>query len=249
MCFLSEIMTDYKQEQRDEIEAIESIYSEEIDIISENPHRFTIPVKTAEYDDEESDEGMMTLLKFTFPDTYPDVIPEIDIEECDGIEDDILDEYKEALVKVAEENLGMAMVFSIVSGGIEWLGEKNDQLKREAEEEKQRIKEMEEEEERKKLEGTKVTIESFLAWKAEFDAEKDVERKAKEAAKKDKHKKSGKELFMTDTTLLESDIKFLAEAGDEAVTVDESLFQDLDDLDLDDEESDDPDWAPGGDSD
>merc|ERR1712137_902880 len=114
---------------------------------------------------------------------------------------------------------------------------------------KQRIKEMEEEEERKKLEGTKVTIESFLAWKAEFDAEKDVERAAKEAAKKDKHKKSGKELFMTDTTLLESDIKFLAEAGDEAVTVDESLFQDLEDLDLDDEESDDPDWAPGGDSD
>ena len=33
------MMTDYKQEQRDEIEAIESIYSEEIVIISENPHR------------------------------------------------------------------------------------------------------------------------------------------------------------------------------------------------------------------
>jgi len=95
------------------------------------------------------------------------------------------------------------------------------------------------------LEGTKVTIESFLAWKAEFDAEKDVERKVKEAAKKDKNKKSGRELFMTDKNLVESDIKFLAEAGDEAVTVDESLFQDLDDLDLDDEESDDPDWAPG----
>merc|ERR1712228_506772 len=107
---------------------------------------------------------------------------------------------------------------------------------------KQRIKEEEEEEERRKLEGTKVTIESFLAWKAEFDAEKDTERKAKEAAKKDKNKKSGRELFMTDKNLVESDIKFLAEAGDEAVTVDESLFEDLDDLDLD-EESDDPDWA------
>ena len=238
-------MTDYKQEQRDEIEAIESIYSEEISILGESPHRFTIPVKTEEYDDEESEEGMMTLLRFTFPDTYPDVAPEIEVEECEGIEDDLLDEYKEALLKVAEENLGMAMVFTIVSAGIEWLGEKNDQLKREAEEEKQRIKEMEEEEERKKLEGTKVTIESFLAWKAGFDADMAVLRKEKEAAKKDKHKKSGRELFMTDKTLLESDIKFLAEAGDEAVTVDESLFQDLDDLDLDDEEDDDPDWAPG----
>ena len=238
-------MTDYKQEQKDEIEAIESIYSEEIDILGDSPHRFTIPIKTAEYDDEESDEGMMTLLMFTFPDTYPDLAPEIDVEECEGIDDDVLEEYKEALMKVAEENLGMAMVFTIVSAGIEWLGEKNDQLKREAEEEKARLKELEEEEERKKLEGTKVTIESFLAWKAEFDADMAVLRKEKEAAKKDKNKKSGRELFMTDKNLLDSDIKFLKEAGDEAVTVDESLFQDLDDLDLDDEESDDPDWAPG----
>ena len=238
-------MTDYKQEQKDEIEAIESIYSEEIDILGDSPHRFTIPIKTAEYDDEDSDEGMMTLLMFTFPDTYPDLAPEIDVEECEGIDDDVLEEYKEALMKVAEENLGMAMVFTIVSAGIEWLGEKNDQLKREAEEEKARLKELEEEEERKKLEGTKVTIESFLAWKAEFDADMAVLRKEKEAAKKDKNKKSGRELFMTDKNLLDSDIKFLKEAGDEAVTVDESLFQDLDDLDLDDEESDDPDWAPG----
>merc|ERR1712156_1010488 len=106
------------------------------------------------------------------------------------------------------------------------------------EEERQRIKELEEEEERKKLEGTKVTIESFLAWKADFDAEMAVMRKEKEAAKKDKNKKSGRELFMTDKNLVESDIKFLAEAGDEAVTVDESLFEDLDDLDLDEDQSD-----------
>ena len=49
-------MTDYKQEQKDEIEAIESIYSEEIDILGDSPHRFTIPIKTAEYDDEDSDD-------------------------------------------------------------------------------------------------------------------------------------------------------------------------------------------------
>ena len=98
-------MTDYKQEQIDEIEAIESIYSEEIDIISENPHRFTIPVKTAEYDDEENDEGMMTLLKFTFPDTYPDVIPEIEVEECDGIDDDVLKNTKKPLITLQRKTL------------------------------------------------------------------------------------------------------------------------------------------------
>merc|ERR1712025_1422806 len=144
----------------------------------------------------------------------------------------------------AEENLGMAMVFTIVSAAIEWLGEKNEQLKREEEEEKKRIKDLEEEEGRKKLEGTKVTIESFLAWKAEFDAEMRAKKGIKELSKKEKEKKTGKQMFMTDATLNQSDVKFLAETGDVAVTVDESLFEDLDDLDLD-EDSDDPDWAPG----
>ena len=32
-------MTDYKQEQVEELEAIESIYSEEIDLLGDNPHR------------------------------------------------------------------------------------------------------------------------------------------------------------------------------------------------------------------
>ena len=36
---------------------------------------------------------------------------------------------------------------------------------------------------------------------------------------------SGKELFMTDNTLNDSDIKFLESTGDTAVTVDESLFE------------------------
>lgn len=42
---------------------------------------------------------------------------------------------------------------------------------------------------------------------------------------------------MTDNTLNESDLKFLDE-GD-AVKVDESLFQDLEDLDIDDEDDED----------
>merc|ERR1711973_748055 len=98
--------------------------------------------------------------------------------------------------------------------------------------------------EQRKLEGTKVTIESFLAWKAEFDREM-REKKGKELEKQEKKskKKTGRELFLTDTTLNDSDVKFLAETGDsEAVTVDESL---LEDLDL--EDSDDPDFCPDGD--
>ncbi|MBN3271059.1 RWDD1 protein, partial [Polyodon spathula] len=49
---------------------------------------------------------------------------------------------------------------------------------------------------------------------------------------------SGKQLFETDHNLDTSDIHFLEEAGNN-VEVDESLFQDIDDLEL---EEDDPDF-------
>lgn len=64
-------------------------------------------------------------------------------------------------------------------------------------------------------------------------------------------KLTGRELFTRDTTLNDSDIKFLMEAGDsvESVKIDESLFQNIDDLELDSDEDDDPDWKPGNDSD
>lgn len=87
-------------------------------------------------------------------------------------------------------------------------------------------------------------------------------------AEKEGKKLTGRELFMTDKTLDQSDLKFLDDGkkymimilknfkifnfhliysislGD-SVKVDESLFQNLDDLDLDDDEDDDdPDYNP-----
>ena len=45
-------------------------------------NRFTIPVKTEDFDEEERNgEGLWVLLKFTFPDKYPDEAPEVEIEE------------------------------------------------------------------------------------------------------------------------------------------------------------------------
>merc|ERR1719483_124241 len=193
---------------------------------------------------------MQILMKFTFPNKYPEEKPEIEFEESDNIEDEHLKELRVHLDGVAEENLGMPMVFSIVSEAIQWLGDTNDRLKEEAAEAIRKRKEADDEEERKKLEGTKVTIESFLAWKAEFDAEIEAAKKDLKAKVKKDGKKTGRELFMTDMTLNDSDLKFLAETGDTAITVDESLFEDMEDLDIEDGEDseDDPDWD-GGESD
>ena len=95
--------------------------------------------------------------------------------------------------------------------------------------------------EQKRFEGTKVTVESFLKWKAAFDKEM-LELKRSKAEKSDK-KLTGKQQFERDENLYESDLQMLNE---EAIEVDESLFQNLDDLDLDDDGEE---WVPGDDDD
>ena len=60
----------------------------------------------------------------------------------------------------------------------------------------------------RRLEGTKVTVESFLAWKAQFDAER---LSKKEIVVTSEQRLTGKELFLKNISLNDSDIKFLSE--------------------------------------
>lgn len=145
-------------------------------------------------------------------------------------------------VPQAEENLGMVMIFTLVTTVQEKLNEIVDVMKNRRVEE-QRRKEAEAEEAEKVLfQGTVVTIQNFLTWKAKFELEmSELRRKdQKEEEQGGKIKLTGKQLFETDHNLDTSDIQFLEETGNN-VEVDESLFQDIEDLDLDE---DDPDFDP-----
>ena len=86
-----------------------------------------------------------------------------------------------------------------------------------------------------------MTVESFLKWKAAFDKEM-AELKRSKAEKAEK-KLTGKQLFERDENLYQSDLQLLNE---EAIEVDESLFQNLDDLDLEDDGEE---YVPGEDDD
>nr|SVE78540.1 EOG090X0F6V [Daphnia lumholtzi]SVE79169.1 EOG090X0F6V [Daphnia lumholtzi] len=222
----------YKEEQLGEIFSLESIYPDELEVLEEEPfHQFKLHVKSEGHDEEEG-IGYACDLKFTYTPTYPEEIPVIEIMDDIGLDDEQLERLKDHLEKEAEDNLGMVMIFSLVSTANEWLNNEWDaELRRRDEEAERKILEAEEVES-KKCHGTAVTVENFLRWKAEFDAEISLLKKPE---KEDKDKKlTGRELFMVDKSLIESDLKFLEEGG-EFVNVDESLFQDLEDLGLDDE--------------
>ena len=61
-------------------------------------HSFTIPVKSEAYDnDEDDDEGLMVLLKFTYTDKYPEEKPLLEFEETDNVDEDVLEEFMQYL--------------------------------------------------------------------------------------------------------------------------------------------------------
>lgn len=81
----------------------------------------------------------------------------------------------------ALENLGMAMVFTLVSAAQEKLNEFMNKLKEDKESEKLMKEKEAEEADRKKFVGTAVTLETFLAWRQTFEQEMmQINKKSKE---------------------------------------------------------------------
>lgn len=232
-------MTDYAEEQRNELEAIESIYPDSFTVLSDDPISFTITVTS---DAGENDETVEATLKFTYVEKYPDEPPLWEIHSQENLEDRYVNDILTLLQHQAEENLGMVMIFTLVTAVQEKLNEIVDVMKNRREEEKRRKEAEAEEAEKVAFQGTVVTIENFLVWKAKFEQEMAELRrkKQKEEEQGGKAKLTGKQLFETDHNLDTSDIQFLEDAGNN-VEVDESLFQDIEDLDLDE---DDPDFDP-----
>ncbi|XP_070822264.1 RWD domain-containing protein 1 [Chaetodon trifascialis] len=227
-------MTDYAEEQRNELEAIESIYPDSFTVISDDPTSFTITVIS---DAGENGEIVEATFKFTYVEKYPDEPPLWEIHSQENLEDSDVEDILTLLQQQAEENLGMVMIFTLVTAVQEKLNEIVDVMKNRQEEEKRRKEIEAEEAEKVAFQGTVVTIENFLAWKAKFEVEvAELRRKKqKEEEQAGKPKLTGKQLFERDHNLDTSDIQFLEDAGNN-VEVDESLFQEIEDLDLDEED-------------
>ncbi|CAK8678857.1 RWD domain-containing protein 1-like [Clavelina lepadiformis] len=228
-------MTDYEEEQRDEIEALESIYPDSFTSVSDKPHCFSISVGTEEGADEDDVESFSVTLQFTYTQKYPEEAPIFEVVGLDGFEDDGYEEKLNNIINdQIEENLGMAMIFTIVSAVQEHLNVMKDDILERIKHEAERKEREEKEADEKKCRGTPVTVANFLAWKSKFDEEMAEIEKQKMQNEKKTSKLSGKEVFQQ--MKVEIDDAELLEGEQEAVEVDESLFEDLDDLELDDDE-------------
>ncbi|XP_048767900.1 RWD domain-containing protein 1-like isoform X2 [Ostrea edulis] len=212
----------------------DSAISKFIVLKTEPYHVFTITIHSQESDQsvEEADEATC-VVQFTYVEKYPEEPLVFEVIESENLEDDQLEEITSLINEQIEENLGMVVVFTVVSVLQEKLTVMVEDTKKRRQEEADRKQRALEEAEQKRFEGTKVTVETFLAWKAKFDAE--MAELKKEKIQKEKTKGlTGKEMFLKDSSMIDSDLKLL-ESEEDSVQVDESLFQDMDDLDLEED--------------
>ncbi|KAK0459700.1 RWD-domain-containing protein [Desarmillaria tabescens] len=214
----------------EEFEVLESIYPTELTKLSEKD----IQIDAEPDDIAEGAEPLKLSLRVHYGESYPDALPDLSLEAVEGeLEDDEVAKLISELNAIGEENLGMAMTFTLVSHLREQLStlvRSRADKRRKEELEKERLA-LEEEEARTR--GTPVTTVSFKAWKDKFDAQqarkkqqeedermKGLTPKEREEVKRMYSRLSGRQLFEKNRNLEED---ALLEEG--TVSVDVSQYE------------------------
>ncbi|XP_063729346.1 RWD domain-containing protein 1-like [Symsagittifera roscoffensis] len=231
------------EEQEIEIDALRSIYPEEFELIEDSaPFKFKVilasqPVDCGPEDDPTEFETGLTFLA-RLPEVYPEVEPEYSFIDIIGLDDLELDSVHSVVKQLIEDNIGMSMVFAICSEIQSTLTSLSENKLKSKEAEADRKKKEAEEIELKRLIGTPVTVQTFLEWKAKFDEEiKITKSTVMKTIVDDKTaiKMTGKQLFLQDAKMDSSDLEFL-ETAVGTMEINESLFQDDEDFEIEDDE-------------
>lgn len=178
--------------------------------ISETEFRIAV-ILDVDIPEEEDYEPPSFILAVRYPEDYPDIAPHLDILAPPNAQPyphfsvgDDREQLLSSLEETIQENLGMAMIFSLVST----LKESAEQLIQERKDVEtlahEEIKLALEREENKKFHGTPVTPETFLNWRNDFMREMEEERvreeeerlaELKKAKIKEPVKLTGKQLW------------------------------------------------------
>ncbi|KAH8591664.1 ubiquitin-conjugating enzyme/RWD-like protein [Bisporella sp. PMI_857] len=202
-----------REEQIEEREVLDSIFPDEIQDISETEFRVSILLDVTNDDGDES-EPPTILLKVLYPAEYPDEPPILDLLSPPQasphpffILTDDKDELLAGLAESIEENIGMAMIFTLVST----LKDNAEQLIASRQENARNIQEEKilaaEREENKKFHGTPVNPETFKTWREGFRKEmeelREKEEREEEIAEKKRNKGKEATVLLTGKQLWE----------------------------------------------
>ncbi|KAH9180528.1 RWD-domain-containing protein [Lactarius sanguifluus] len=217
----------------EEFEVLESIYADELVKLSEKDIR--IDIEPDSLDDGEDSLKLAMTVHYT--DSYPDELPELSLQLIDGeVDEDDIRALLASARAVGQENIGMAMTFTIISQLREQLSSfiRTRSERREKEEEEARTR------------GTPVTVKSFTEWKTKFDKEVSLRKmrteeeksktmtvKEREEYKKIAARLTGRQLFERDKNLATSDTSLLEEG---TVSVDISQYERVTDNEDDEED-------------
>ncbi|GAV80264.1 RWD domain-containing protein [Cephalotus follicularis] len=225
-------MTDYVQEQEMEIEALEAILMDDFKEIHSSESGLNTSNRcfqiTLSPQDDEADESTTASaelgLIFSHTENYPDEPPLLNVRSLRGIQGSDLQILKKKLEQEADENLGMAMVYTLFTSAKEWISERygpdanNDSIEQ-GEVAKDDII---------VPHGEPVTLQTFLAWRERFEAELALERAKlmpESALTAPKEKKlTGKQWFES------------GRAKGLAAVNEESEEEDVEDIDFDDDD-------------
>ncbi|ORY60140.1 ubiquitin-conjugating enzyme/RWD-like protein [Pseudomassariella vexata] len=200
-----------REEQVEEREVLDSIFPEEITDISDTEYRISILLDVPPDDDEDTDEPPTIVLHVRYPENYPDEPPVLELSAPQNVPThpqfsvaSDKDQLLQGLEETIQENLGMAMVFTLVTT----LKENAEQLVADRKAELAKAHEeallAAEREENKKFHGTPVTPETFVKWRAGFIKEMEEERlrleeerlaELKKSRVKEEKKLTGKQLW------------------------------------------------------
>ncbi|KAM7255582.1 hypothetical protein ACFE04_008480 [Oxalis oulophora] len=163
-----------------EIEALEAILMDEFKEIHSGESGlntskpcYLITITPQDDDAEESTNAAVQLgLIFSHTEKYPDEPPLLNVTSIRGVQPNDTKILKEKLEEEASENLGMAMIYTLVAYAKEWLSERYGQDANDDNIEE----EVAAKDEVVIPHGEPVTLESFMAWRERFEAELALQR-------------------------------------------------------------------------
>ncbi|XP_062510208.1 RWD domain-containing protein 1-like [Corticium candelabrum] len=240
-------MTNYAEEQLNEIEALQSIYSDEFEEIGSNPWCFRIAVQSENFTSSDSDkETAFVVVQFTLGSLYPDEPPDVELKSPRMVDEDQLVQISSTLSDTICENIGMVMIYTLVTAVQDCLNRIVDEKMQTTKEEKQRqtiVTSLDMLQEAV-VSGTPVTRDTFAAWKDAFIKEQEQSNALRPDPSASKL--TGRQLFQNDESLAKSDEAFIDDGvihvnngsnsiQEPAVKIDETLFQNFHDLQLEDD--------------